>query len=193
MNRASNAPRGLFPKPYADLVARLRVPVGFLLVAAFAWFSSPTLRSVAVGVALSLPGLLLRAWAAGHLRKNATLTTSGPYGWIRNPLYAGTLIVAGGMAYAAQQWPLAILFGAVFLLIYLPAISLEEQHLADLFPDFASYARRVPLLLPYRGRFPGTQSFALVQYFHNREYEASLGFLAGVAFLVAKAYYFPGR
>ncbi|MCC7340676.1 MAG: isoprenylcysteine carboxylmethyltransferase family protein [Bryobacterales bacterium] len=184
------APSPGFAKRYADFVARLRVPAGFVLLAAFAWFSAPTAESVLFGALLSLPGLLLRGWAAGHLRKDSTLTTSGPYAYIRNPLYAGTLIVAAGMAYAAREWPLAWIFGAVFLLVYLPAISLEEQHLRKLFPGFADYARRVPLLVPYRGRIPGKQRFAFTQYLYNREYEAAIGFLAGLAFLLVKASYF---
>ena len=60
----------LFPKPYADAVARLRVPSGFLIVIVFAWFSRPTPASMAIGVPLSLLGLALRAWAAGCLAKN---------------------------------------------------------------------------------------------------------------------------
>ncbi len=177
----------LFPKPYADLVARLRVPTGFLLVAAFAWFSKPTMESVAIGFACALPGLLLRAWAAGHLRKNATLTTSGPYRFVRNPLYLGTLIVAMGLAVATAEPWLALLFAAVFLLVYLPAVMLEEQHLHHLFPDFEAYAHKVPLFIPYCRPYPAGARFSFAQYMHNREYEAAIGFLAGVAFLVAKA------
>jgi protein-S-isoprenylcysteine O-methyltransferase Ste14 len=189
----TTGPPSLFPKPYADFVARLRVPVGFAMVAAFAWFSAPTPESVVAGALLALPGLLLRGWAAGHLRKNSTLTMSGPYAWIRNPLYVGTLIVAAGMAYAAQQWALAGLFAFVFLFVYLPAITLEEQHLAKLFPEFAGYARQVPLLIPFRGRRESKVPFAFSQYLHNREYEALIGFAAGVAFLAAKAYYATGN
>lgn len=184
--------RSFFPKPYADAVARLRVPAGFVLVAAFLWFSRPSTESIVEGVLIALPGLLLRGWAAGHLRKDATLTTSGPYAFIRNPLYAGTLIVALGMAHATREWPLAVLFLAVFLLVYLPAIALEEQHLAELFPNFGDYVKRVPLLIPYRRPIKSTQSFSASQYVYNREYEAAIGFLAGIAFLLAKASYFSG-
>ena len=70
-----------FPKPYSDRVAKLRVPFGFVLVAAFAWFSHPSPTSLALGLPVSLGGLLLRAWAAGCLRKNAQLAQSGPYAW----------------------------------------------------------------------------------------------------------------
>lgn len=179
------------PKTYADFVARLRVPAGFVLVAAFAWFSKPTTESLWLGALCAIPGLLLRAWAAGHLRKNSTLTTSGPYRFIRNPLYAGTLIVALGLAVATQRAELAALFAAVFLLVYLPAIGLEEQHLGQLFPDFGAYRRRVPLLLPYRKPLPASGRFSMAQYLHNREYEAALGFLAGIAILAAKASFLP--
>src|SRR5271157_1855327 len=117
-----------FPKPYADAVARLRVPSGFLLVAVFAWFSHPTGRSLEFGLPVSLAGLALRAWAAGCLAKNQQLASGGPYAYTRNPLYLGTLLVAGGLVVASRNIGLGILFIAVFLLVYLPVIQLVEQH-----------------------------------------------------------------
>ena len=137
-----------FPKSYADRVAKLRVPFGFVLVAAFAWFSRPTVESLLIGLPVSAAGLALRAWAAGHLAKNSQLARSGPYASVRNPLYLGTLLVAAGLVAASRSIGLGILFAAVFGLIYLPVIQLEEQHLRSLFPEFAAYAREVPALLP---------------------------------------------
>jgi protein-S-isoprenylcysteine O-methyltransferase Ste14 len=177
-----------FPKPYADLVARLRVPFGFVLVVAFAWFAHPTPRSIGTGLPISLAGLALRAWAAGHLEKNKDLAQSGPYAYVRNPLYIGTLLVAAGLVIAGRQWGLAVLFGAVFLLVYLPAIQLEEQHLRNLFPGFAGYARRVPALWPTLNPLPAVQPFRSSLYIYNREYQALLGFAAGVALLCLKAF-----
>lgn len=178
-----------FPKPYADTVARLRVPFGFLMVAAFAWFSEPTALSLAVGLPVSVLGLGLRAWAAGHLAKNQDLATSGPYSYTRNPLYLGTLLVAAGLAVGGFRVGLAVLFGAVFLLIYLPVIGLEEQHLRRLFPAYEEYARRVPAILP---RFlPAASSDARFRwslYRKNQEYQALAGFLAGAAYLIWKAW-----
>jgi protein-S-isoprenylcysteine O-methyltransferase Ste14 len=176
----------VFPKPYADLVARLRVTTGFLLVAAFAWFSQPDVRSLAFGLPLAALGLLLRGWAAGHLEKDARLAQGGPYAYVRNPLYIGTLVVAAGLVLASQRWLLAVVFGLVFALIYLPAIELEQQHLADLFPSFASYAQRVPALWPTLKPVRSGQHFRWSLYLHNREYQALLGFLAGAALLVGK-------
>ncbi|MDX2150053.1 MAG: isoprenylcysteine carboxylmethyltransferase family protein [Bryobacteraceae bacterium] len=176
-----------FPKGYADAVARLRVPSGFLLAAAFVFLSRPSWQSLGVGLPISALGLWLRAWAAGHLEKNRTLARTGPYAWMRNPLYIGTLTVAAGLVVASQQWVLAVLFGAVFLLVYLPVIQNEEQHLRALFPEYAEYARRVPALWPRRDADAPAGRFRWSTYRRNREYEALLGFLAGVALLLWKA------
>ena len=177
---------GLFPKPYADFVARLRVPSGFLLAAAFAWYAQPSVQSLMYGLPISVAGLALRAWAAGHLAKNQRLATSGPYAYTRNPLYLGTLIVAAGLAVAGRSVGLALLFAVVFLLVYLPVILLEEQHLRQLFPEYADYARQVPSLLPWRTGWPGSNRFSRQLYWKNQEYQAALGFLAGVALLAWK-------
>jgi protein-S-isoprenylcysteine O-methyltransferase Ste14 len=176
----------VFPKPYADLVARLRVTAGFVLVVAFAWLSEPDVRSLAIGLPLSALGLLLRGWATGHLEKDRRLAETGPYAYVRNPLYLGTLVVAAGFVVASRKWLLAALFAAAFVLIYLPAIELEEQHLRGLFPEFAAYARRVPALFPSLRAAGARQAFRWSMYVHNREYQALLGFLAGSAWLLAK-------
>jgi protein-S-isoprenylcysteine O-methyltransferase Ste14 len=157
-------------------------------MAAFLWLSKPTWVSLAVGLPISLLGLALRAWAAGHLEKNSTLAESGPYARIRNPLYVGTLTVAAGLVVASRRWELSLLFAALFLLVYLPVVELEEQHLRNLFPAFDAYCRRVPQLFPRLTRVsPGAQPFRWWLYKKNREYEAAAGFLVAVAILVFKA------
>jgi protein-S-isoprenylcysteine O-methyltransferase Ste14 len=173
-----------FPKKYADLVAKLRVPSGFLLVVAFGWLAQPNWTSLAAGIPISLAGLALRGWAAGHLDKNQELATSGPYAYIRNPLYVGTLVVAAGLVVSAMRWELAIVFSAVFALVYLPVIELEEQHLRKLFPPFADYCRRVPMLIPRGRRMHGTKPFRLSLYKRNEEYNAALGYVLGLAWLL---------
>jgi protein-S-isoprenylcysteine O-methyltransferase Ste14 len=177
-----------FPKRYADRVARLRVPSGFLIVVVFAWFSHPTPPSLMAGMPVSLAGLALRAWAAGCLSKNRQLATGGPYAYTRNPLYLGTLLVAAGLAIASCSIGLAMLFAAVFLFVYLPVIQLEEQHLRSLFPGYAAYAEGVPALWPHlttaRPKMP--DPFRIAVYLKNQEYNAAAGFAAGVLFLLWK-------
>ena len=91
-----------FPKPYADLVSRLRVPAGFVMVAAFGYFSVPTRESLLLGIPISLGGLALRAWAAGHLRKNQKLATSGPYAFTRNTGFGACSVGDGRLRRAGR-------------------------------------------------------------------------------------------
>jgi protein-S-isoprenylcysteine O-methyltransferase Ste14 len=178
----------VFPKPYADTVARLRVSVGFGLVAAFAWLSHPTPKALAAGLPISMLGLILRGWSAGCLAKNRALATGGPYAYTRNPLYLGTLLVAAGLAVAARSPALALLFAAVFVLVYLPVIMLEEQHLRELFPEYVGYAAAVPALWPrFRRGLKIRNPFRWSLYLRNQEYQAGAGFAAGVLLLLWKA------
>lgn len=182
-----------FAKPYADFVARLRVPCGFLLLVTFAWLSRPNAESMLIGLPIAVLGLLLRGWAAGHLAKNENLATSGPYAYVRNPLYAGTLVVALGIVVACRSIPLAIVFVAVFGLVYFPVIELEEQHLRDIFPAYADYASHVRRFLPRRAAKAGHTPFRWRLYFKNEEYKALAGFALAVAWLAAKFCWFGGR
>ncbi|HEX7363522.1 MAG TPA: isoprenylcysteine carboxylmethyltransferase family protein [Bryobacteraceae bacterium] len=181
-----------FAKPYADFVARLRVPCGFLLLVTFAWLSRPNAESMSIGLSIAVPGLLLRGWAAGHLAKNEALATGGPYAYVRNPLYAGTLVVALGIVIACRSIPLAIVFVAVFALVYFPVIELEEQHLRDIFPAYSGYASRVRRFWPRFGRKAVTGRFRWKLYFKNEEYKALAGFALAVVWLTAKRLWLPG-
>jgi protein-S-isoprenylcysteine O-methyltransferase Ste14 len=175
------------PKRYADLVARLRVPGGFLMIAAFAILADPSPASIALGGSIAAPGMLLRAWAAGHLAKNRDLATSGPYAYMRNPLYAGTLTAALGLAVAARSMVVAAIAAGVFLLVYLPVIELEQQHLRTLFPGYAQYAREVPLIRPtfsYRG---AARAFSWRLFLRNQEYQAAIAFALAMLYLLWRA------
>lgn len=178
--------RYFFPKAYADLVQHLRVAAGFVLLAAFGWLSRPSTPSMMAGIPIAILGLMLRAWAAGHLAKDTQLATTGPYAYIRNPLYAGTLVVAAGIVMASRSFSLAVIFIAVFLSVYLPSIELEEQHLRDLFPEYAAYAGRIHRFVP-GAKWQGREArFSLALYVRNEEYKASLGFLLALAWLICK-------
>ena len=175
---------------YAKLAARLRVPSGFLVAVLFIAGSRPRPASLAAGLPLALAGLLLRAWAAGHLAKNERLTTSGPFAYTRNPLYIGTLTVAAGFALAAWNPWLAVLFAAYFAFVYLPVIGEEESHLRKLFPEYAAYAARVPRLWPrFSSASGGGNRFEWPLYRRNQEYQALAGYLAGAALLAIKLWW----
>jgi protein-S-isoprenylcysteine O-methyltransferase Ste14 len=179
----------LFPKPYADVVQRLRVPIGLVAAAGFGWFAHPTARSLLLGLPPAVAGLALRAWAAGHLRKNLRLTTSGPYAWVRNPLYLGTLLALIGCLAGAAEPTLTGATLIAFVLIYPQGVELEEQHLRELFLNYAQYAARVPQFIPRPPRERGTARFEWAVYRRNKEYKALFGFLWAYAFLLGKALY----
>jgi protein-S-isoprenylcysteine O-methyltransferase Ste14 len=177
-------PRYWFPKPYADFVARGRVPSGFLLLVAFAWLSRPSRLSILIGTPISILGLWLRAWATGHLAKDQQLARTGPYSYIRNPLYAGTLIVAAGILIAARDAFLGIIVMLAFSLIYLPVIELEEQHLREIFPAYATYAAQVNRFFPVSKYHAGQARFSWSLYLRNEEYKALIGFLLALGWLL---------
>lgn len=173
-------------------IQRWRVPLGFLAAAVFFVFARPTIKSLAIGVGISVIGLLIRAWASGHIRKNAELAISGPYAYTRNPLYFGSFLLGLGFTIGSGRWQLGILFALLFLGIYLPVMRVESRTLAELFGEqFQKYANAVPLFLPritpYRGDH--SNNFDKNLYLRYREYRAALGLLIAWGLMLVKAYY----
>ena len=181
---------------------RWRVPLGFLVGAFFIALSRPRGWTLVAGGVVALCGLLVRAWSAGHIRKNAQLATSGPYAYTRNPLYFGSFLLGLGFTIAAGQprllggaWATLVfggLFAALFLGIYLPVMRVEAATMAELFgAEYARYARAVPLffprLSPYRDEANAGVRFDAGLYMRYREYRAALGLLAAWGVLALKA------
>jgi protein-S-isoprenylcysteine O-methyltransferase Ste14 len=172
---------------WSRIARRIRVPLGFAFSILYLWMARPTRISIAVGALIALPGIVLRALASGHVRKNQELTISGPYAYTRNPLYLGSLVMAVGFAVAARSpWILALL-ALFFVAIYLPVIRSEEESLRRMFPGFEQYTRQVPRLLP-RLRGFGNQrgAFSRELYWKHREYNVVVGTAVVMAALVAK-------
>ncbi len=82
-----------------SVARRIRVPLGILAAALYLfelWRRAPQPAAVAWSLALVLPGLWLRGYAAGYVKKNRELTQTGPYAHTRNPLYLGSMLMAAG-------------------------------------------------------------------------------------------------
>jgi protein-S-isoprenylcysteine O-methyltransferase Ste14 len=172
---------------WSKIARRIRVPSGFLFAAFFLWRARPSVTSLLWSLLLVIPGVLLRGYASGYVKKNAELTVTGPYAYTRNPLYLGSILIAFGFAAASRSWAITLLLALLFLVIYGPTIYSEEQFLRATFPEFAAYAQRVPRLFP-RLTSAGTSgggSFSGALYRKHREYNASLGAFAVYAVLVA--------
>jgi protein-S-isoprenylcysteine O-methyltransferase Ste14 len=172
---------------WPTIARRIRVPSGFVLAGLYLWLAKPNASSIAFGTPFVLAGLLVRGVASGHLRKDEQLAITGPYAYTRNPLYLGSLIMAVGFAVAARSIWIGLIVIGMFAVIYLPVIRAEESHLAQQFPEFPDYARRVPRFIPRLSRSRRTpSSFTWELYWKHREYNAVLGSLAMMAALVAK-------
>jgi len=166
-------------------LARWRVRLGYPLGLACLWLSEPSPESLQIGCLVAVVGLLLRGWAAGHLRKQKALTTSGPYAYTRNPLYLGNVILATGVAVAADAWPVAAI-AAVYLAVFYPqAIWREVEELRERYGEaFRAYAEKVPLFWPrFRPGLRDGASFSWAVYEENKEYRAVIGFLLVAALL----------
>ena len=163
----------------AAALARWRVTLGFVSAAAVLLLARPTWTSLAIGFALAAAGEGIRVWAAGHLEKSREVTRSGPYRWMRHPLYVGSAILAIGVVIASRHLAVALL-AAVYVGSTIPAaIHTEEQFLRRTFGEtYDRYARSESEPMPRR--------FSLDRARRNREYRAVLGLLGGFALLALK-------
>ena len=155
-----------------------RVRAGLLGVVLAAIFTNPNITSLTAGFAVCLAGLFLRAWAAGHLRKDEELTVSGPYRRTRNPLYLGNLVIGLGIVIASRSlWVLGILT-IYFLLFYPLIIQMEVEKMRNLFPrEYTEYSQKIPLLFPFRWSSSPfkKRKFSWELYLKNKEWRALLG------------------
>lgn len=174
---------------WQKVARRIRVPLGFLTAALYLfelWRRQPRPAAIGWSLLLVIPGLWLRAYASGYVKKNRELTQTGPYAYTRNPLYLGSILIAAGFAEALLSWPVAAMLTAMFLIIYVPVIASEERFLRTTFPDFVEYCRRVPRLIP---RFTpaaaltevSSGKFSADLYLRHREYNSLVG--AGLLYL----------
>lgn len=166
-------------------LSRWRVRLGYPAALACLWLSEPTPKTLLLGALVALPGLMLRAAAAGHLHKHEALATSGPYAYTRNPLYLGSAILGAGFAVAAASWWAAAVVAAYFVAFY-PAVMLgEEQELRERYgAAFAAYAAQVPRFWPRLKPAAGpARQFSFQNYLRNREYQTILGFAVALYLL----------
>jgi len=180
------------PSKFLSFLQRIRVFSGFIIAAVFLVFSRPTPLTLAVGISIAGVGVLIRAWACGHLRKSSELDVSGPYAHTRNPLYLGTFIIALGFGVASGAWWLFLLIAAYVGSIYFPVMNVEavvlEQRLGE---EYRDYAEKVPLLVPRLTPWKKTgRRFDFQLYLKNGEYNAAIGLVAASAILVLKSYLF---
>lgn len=182
---------------WSRIARRIRVPLGFVFAAFFLWLARPSAAFLALSLLLVIPGLWLRGYASGYVKKNAEITMTGPYAFTRNPLYLGSMLIAFGFALAARSLWLAIALVVLFALIYIPVIRSEEAFLRSKFAGYDEYAARVPRLIPRlqparTGNLEGG-AFSAGLYRKHREYNALIGAAAIYGVLTLKLVFWHGR
>jgi len=170
----------------------VRVPLGFLFGILFLVFARPGWLSLGIGGGIAVIGILIRAWASGHIRKNRELAVSGPYAYTRNPLYLGSFLLGTGFTAASGFWWIPILFCILFLGIYLPVMNVEKVDLKGLFGKaYDEYAEHVPLFFPRLTAWKKSgEKFDFQLYLNYREYRAALGLIFALGILAAKVIFF---
>lgn len=129
-----------------------RQSIGIILVSVFCFeTSSNSIIPYASNFAISiiLLGLATRMYASGFVLKNKELSTTGPYAFVRHPLYTGNIMILIGLCLInGFFWSFVTAF--IFLWFYYPtAIEYEDRKLKSLFPDtWEEWASMTPALMP---------------------------------------------
>ena len=164
----------------AAALARKRVALGFLAAGVTLVLARPTWDTWRAGLAIAVAGECVRIWAAGHLEKGREVTRSGPYRFVRHPLYVGSATMAIGAVFAAQSVLVAVVAALYMGLTITAAVRTEEASLREAFgstyDDYRS-SRAAPM----------ARAFSLARARRNREHRAVVGLLAGFGLLALKA------
>lgn len=172
------------------------IPIVSALVAVLI-LARPNTLSMLIGSILVLAGEGIRVWASGHLIRNEEVTTSGPYAYLRDPLYLGRLLLLVGFCTAAwgYTWIILIIGLGVFFINYMPRKYRKEMaRLENLFgEEYKSYAAYTHSLLPRLKPYPKSKkrpwSFDLF-WKENREQYFVLGVLVFFVLLVGRYLFF---
>jgi len=104
-------------------------------------------------VVLILVGLLIRAWAAGMLKKQKQLAMTGPYAWVRHPLYFGSFLMMVGFGVLIHDPVTVWIIAGPLVWLYWQTINSEERRVAKYFAkDWAGYSAKVPRFIPIGSR-----------------------------------------
>ncbi len=111
--------------------------------------------STRAGMGYVIAGLLIRLWSNGYAIKNDKLTTSGPYAFVRNPLYLGTFLICIGFCILLNMSWAGVAFIVALALVYYKTIGAEQGMLQEKFGEsYKNYVAKVPAMIPTLNPYP---------------------------------------
>ncbi|HET6374049.1 MAG TPA: isoprenylcysteine carboxylmethyltransferase family protein [Candidatus Polarisedimenticolia bacterium] len=157
------------------------------------YFSRMTPTSLAVGLVPIIVGQAIRVWAAGHLVKNKRLTTTGPYAYVKNPLYLGAItIVIGFCIVGMPPWWLYVVFLAAFFLYYMPRkMKIEGDRLRAIYGEaYTRYDQNVPDMLPRATAYRSgdTTRWSWAQTVDNSEHGTIMSLGVGLGLMLLRSW-----
>lgn len=170
-------------------VRRIPLFIGaFLLVI----FAKPEFPGILIGMILIFFGEGIRIWAAGHLQKNEVLTVTGPYAYVKNPLYIGSIFITAGFCILSDN--IYILAAAFFMFCfhYIPyKKKVEGDRLKERFgSQYEDYDEKVPEYLPRRKRYSDVKiSWQFKCFVENSEEGILVIILAGILLVLSRPYW----
>lgn len=168
-----------------------RVPLylgAFLLVV----FANPHFPGILIGMILIFLGEGIRIWAAGHLQKNEVLTVTGPYAYVKNPLYIGSIFITAGFCILAHNIYLLAAAFFMFCFHYIPyKKKVEGDRLRKIFGDrYDDYDEKVPEYLPRWTPYSNEGvSWQFKCFIENSEEGILLIVLGGVILILSRPYW----
>ena len=121
-----------------QIIARLRVALGFTCGVLVLWLATPTRTTITAGLAVAVVGEGFRFWAAGHLNKSREVTRSGPYRFVAHPLYVGSSVIGAGLAVASGRVAVAAIVAAYLAITLTAATTTRTSARASSIPPGGS-------------------------------------------------------
>ncbi len=168
-----------------------RVPLfigGILLIL----FSKPNPTGIVVGLILIILGEAIRIWAAGHLQKNEVLTVSGPYSYVKNPLYIGSIFITTGFCILSDNIYILAALTFMFCFHYIPYKKrVEGDRLRKIFGvKYEDYDQKVPEYIPRLTPYSEENSkWQLKNFIENSEWGIIVLVAIGILVILSKPYW----
>ncbi len=176
-------------KTWQRKVRRVPLFIGAVLLVIFA---KPQFPGIWIGMVLILLGEAIRIWAAGHLQKNEVLTVTGPYAYVKNPLYIGSILITTGFCIMADTIYLLAAAFFMFCFHYIPyKKKVEGDRLKKRFGNqYEDYDEKVPEYLPRSTPYSNEKvAWQFRCFIDNSEEGILLIVLAGIVLILSRPYW----